>query len=183
MAGVLGYMVSGFGIEFFGFIAPVWFILGCQVSCFLYLLILPESRPKVPDAPRFLSLHSFKSMWSVYSKPRSDGGRKVLSLLITSNGLMWLTILGIDGIITLFYLASPLCFSSVMIGYMYSYWTFVIGAGAVVFTLRPLLRRVGEFKMAIVGSLSTSLALGWLAFCDRRWMIYVGKKCGNNFLL
>ena len=176
ISGVFGYILSGYGSELFGFIPPVWLVLIFQIFSFLYIfLLVPESRPKVPDSPRFFSTHSFKNMWSVYRKPRSDEGRKLLSFITLCNGLLWMSFFGIDGIITLFYLASPLCFSSIMIGYLYSLWTFTGGVAAALLTLKPLLQRVGELKMAIIGIIAYEISLVWLAFSNRRWMAFVGK--------
>lgn len=176
MSGVIGYIMSGYGIKMFGFIRPVWLILAFQIASFIYILLfVPESRPKIPDSPRFFSTHSFRNMWRVYSKPRNDSGRKLLNLLTLATGFLWMSYLGIDGIITLFYLASPLCFNSVWIGYLFSYWTFLMAVSAVLLTLKPFLRHVGEFKMSIIGTISLASSFVWLAFCDRHWMAFVGK--------
>ena len=182
MSGVIGYLISGYWIEIFGFEAPTWFILSCQIVCFLYLLVLPESRPKAPDAPRFLSFDSFKTMWRVFTKHRRNRGRKVLGLLMTCSGIVILAVLGIDGIITLYYLASPLCFSSVMIGYMYSYYTLALGSGAVILTSKQATRYLSEFKLAVLGALATIVSMVWLAFSRNRWMIYVGKFWKEFFI-
>ena len=181
MSGVVGYLVSGYWIEEFGFEAPVWFILSCQVLCFLYLFLLPESRPKAPDAPNFFTCNSFRTMRSVFTKHRPGITRKVLYLLLASSGIFILTVLGIDGVITLYYLASPLCFSSVLIGYMYSCYTFAIATGAVTLTSSLITRFVSEFKLVVLGALAVTISMVWLAFSRYRWMIYICKLTKSYF--
>ena len=176
VASVLGFILAGLAAENLGFRVPVWIVLVSEVACFLYIMILPESRSKVPDAPGFFSTQSFKAMWSVYRKPRKNGGRKLLILFTAINCLFWMAIIGVDTVMMLFYLATPLCFSSAIIGYVYSLLFFSMGFGAVIFTWKPFLRRVGEINMTYAGIVSTGLALGWLTFCDRRWMVYLGKN-------
>ena len=176
IASILGFILAGLAAESLGFLKPVWIVLASEVTCLLYIMVLPESRSKEPDSPAFFSIQSFKAMWSVYRKPRENGGRKLLILLTATSSLLLMAIIGIDSVMMLFYLATPLCFSSAIIGYVYSLLFFSVGLSAVIFTCKPFLRRVGELNMTYAGIFSASLSLGWLTFCDRRWMVYLGKN-------
>ena len=171
IAGVAGYASSGYWSQAGGFIAPVWFSLVCHVVCFVYLLSVPKSRAKLTNAPRFLSCNSFKSMWSLTTKLRENGGRKILLLLIVGSGIVLVSIFGIEGVVALYYLASPLCLSSIIIGYMLGFYIFAIGVGALFFTSAPVGRCLGKFKRAVLGTLAGFLSLIWLAFCRYHWMI------------
>ena len=95
IAGVAGYASSGYWIQADGFITPVWFSLVCHVVCFVYLLSVPKPRAKLTNAPRFLSCNSFKSMWSLTTKLRENGGRKILLLLIVGSGIVLVSVFGI----------------------------------------------------------------------------------------
>ena len=96
-------------------------------------------------------------------------------VLVSCAALLGTAFVGTDGAETLFLLGTPLCFSSAMIGYLLSFFSMVFAVGGPALTNKFVLRRLNEFTVLVVGLMCTALSFIWLAFSDRRWMIYVCK--------
>ena len=116
-----------------------------------------------------------RETWGILRRRRDTPGTKGVIVLVLCFSLVGMAILGIDGAETLFLLGTPLCFSSAMNGYLLSYFSVVFAAGGPILTSKFVLRRLNEFMVLVLGLISTALSFIWLAFSDRRWMIYVCK--------
>ena len=176
MAGVISLLTTGLWIESFGFFAPYWFIVGCYlVSAFYIAALLPESRPKLEGSPGFFSGHSFKAIYSLLTKSRSGSyRRRNLLLMVAASGLIYFSVLGLQGSYTLYFIGRPFCFSSSLIGYFWSCATFLYGIGAVVgvATLRQCLSDINVSRFGLLGAILSPI---YLIFCDSQWMIFLGK--------
>ena len=66
LAFVVGFLISGLWIQYFGFAEPLWFTLGCQAAALLYfILLLPESRAKTEDSRKLFSLAGLRFVKNV----------------------------------------------------------------------------------------------------------------------
>ena len=179
LGGVISQVTSGLWIEKYGFIVPTYFILVCAVAagiCAIFLV--PETRTLDPNIkPRFFSLTSIKECVQVFRKPR-EGGRWNLILLVLCSGILTLTTLGLSGVITLFVLKSPLCWSPSLLGYFMAYRLLLLGLGAAV-GIKVLGKCFREVNVARIGMLTQIAGLVLFAFADRTWVVFLGT--GNNF--
>ncbi|XP_068746746.1 proton-coupled folate transporter-like isoform X2 [Montipora capricornis] len=133
LGGMVAKLSSGFWIENLGFSSPYWFILGCEIVAVIYaVFFVPESRCKSnEETGKLFSLDNFKSSWRVYAK--AGGARKRnLVVLTLCCGFFSLSVGGISGVLSLFMLHSPLCFSPEYIGCFVALWTFLEGVGGIV---------------------------------------------------
>lgn len=105
----MSQLTSGLWLRHLGFIPPYWFIFACHMAAVLYVIFLvPESTHTTEKKKmRLVSFDSFKAIWNVYKRPR-NGGRKNLVMLLISDGIISLGVMGISGVVALFVLRSPL---------------------------------------------------------------------------
>ena len=135
-----------------GFVAPYWFIFVCLLSSVLYIIVfVPESRASSSTVDKKLimcklfSLSRIKRVWYVYKYPR-NGARRNLVIFTLCCGVTVLTTLGVSGVVVLFLLHSPLCFSAEKVGYFSAFRYFSQGLGAVL-GIKLLGRCVNEFPL------------------------------------
>ena len=175
MGGMVSQLTSGLWIDNLGFKAPYWFIFCCLVLSVLYVIfIVPESRPRTTQQRvSFFSLQGVKKVWHVMKDPR-NGARRNLILLVVCCGLITLTTLGVGGVIVLFLLHSPLCFSPDMIGYFSATRFAMQGLGAVV-GIKLFGRCVTELNITRIGMTSLLLCLVVFGFSKKTWNVFMGK--------
>lgn len=173
IGGVVSQLTSGPFLKNLGFIPPYWFIFACHVTSILCVVFLvPESKPKMDKKRlRFFSFDSFKAIWSVYSKPR-NGGRKNLVLLLVSDGIVNLGIMGISGVVSLFVLRTPLCWGPATLGVFMAFRFFMQGFGGIV-GIALLKRFMSDINVIRVGMLTQCASLAFFAFTDRTWMVFL----------
>ena len=175
--GMVSQLTSGLWIEHLGFIGPYWFILACLVSSVLYVIFfVPESRATSSEHKSICSLFSFASInrvWNVYKNPR-NGARRNLIIFTFSSGVIVLTTLGIGGVMVLYVLHSPLCFSAEQVGYFSGYRFFLQGFGAVL-GVKLLGMCLSEINIIRVGIFSLAVALMMFGFSKATWLVYLGK--------
>ena len=176
IGGVVSQLTSGPFLKNLGFIPPYWFIFACHVTSILCVVFLvPESKPKMDKQRlRFFSFDSFKAIWSVYSKPR-NGGRKNLVMLLVSDGIVNLGIMGISGVVSLFVLRTPLCWGPATLGVFMAFRFFMQGFGGIV-GIALLKRFMSDINVIRVGMLTQCASLAFFAFTDRTWMVFLGKN-------
>lgn len=176
--GMVSQLTSGLWIEHLGFIGPYWFILACLVSSVLYVIFfVPESRATSSEHKSICSLFSFASInrvWNVYKNPR-NGARRNLIVFTFSSGVIVLTTLGIGGVMVLYVLHSPLCFSAEQVGYFSGYRFFLQGFGAVL-GVKLLGMCLSEINIIRVGIFSLAVALMMFGFSKATWLVYLGKR-------
>ncbi|KAJ7383109.1 hypothetical protein OS493_030639 [Desmophyllum pertusum] len=132
LGGMVAQLTSGLLIEKLGFIAPYWIIFGCHVAAMLYaIFFVPESRVKSStETGRLFSMENFKSPWRVYLKATGHIKRNLVVLTFCT-GILSIAVLGINGVVNLFTLHSPLCFSPEYVGYFLAFRQFMHGVGGV----------------------------------------------------
>lgn len=178
LGGVVSQLTSGIWLKNLGFIPPYWFIFACHVTAVLWVIFLvPESKQKAEKKKmRFLSFDSFRAIWSVYKKPR-NGGRKNLILLLVSDGIINLGVMGISGVVALFVLRSPLCWGPATLGVFMAFRFFMQGFGGIV-GIGLLKRCMSEINVTRVGMVTQCASLVFFAFSDRTWMVFLVPVIG-----
>lgn len=178
--GMVSQLTSGLWIEHLGFIGPYWFILACLVCSVLYVIFfVPESRATSSEHKSICSLFSFASInrvWNVYKNPR-NGTRRNLIVFTFSSGVIVLTTLGIGGVMVLYVLHSPLCFSAEQVGYFSGYRFFLQGFGAVL-GVKLLGMCLTEINIIRVGIFSLAVALMMFGFSKATWLVYLAPLAG-----
>jgi len=178
--GMISQLTSGLWIENLGFVAPYWFIFVCLLASVLYIIcFVPESRTssstvgKKLNIRKLFSLSSIKRVWYVYKCPRNGAGRNLIIFTLCS-GVIVLTTLGVNGVVVLFLLHSPLCFSAGKVGYFSAFRYFSQGLGAVL-GIKVLGRCINEVNIARVGIISLALSLLVFGFSKFEWLVFMGK--------
>lgn len=178
--GMVSQLTSGLWIEHLGFIAPYWFILICLLISVLYVVFfVPESRApstEYKSVRHLFSLTSIRRVWHVYKNPR-NGARRNLIIFTFSSAVTVLTTLGTSGVIVLFLLHSPLCFSPGEVGYYSAFRFFLTGLGAVL-GIKLLGVCLSEVNIIRVGLVSLAAALIMFGFSRTTWLVYVAPIIG-----
>lgn len=176
IGGVVSQLTSGAWLRRLGFIPPYWFIFACHVASSLWAIFLvPESKTNVTKKKlRFFSLDSLKAIWNVFKKPR-NGGRKNLIMLVISDGIITLGVMGISGVVALFVLRTPLCWGPTTLGVFMAFRFFMQGFGGIV-GIGLLKRCMHDINVTRIGMLSQAASLAFFAFADRNWMVFLGKN-------
>lgn len=123
-------------------------------------------------AVRFFSLENFKSFVNFVRKER-EAGRKNLLLLLACAGVVYLVTIGVESVMTLYILKSPLCWSPTLVGYYFAFTMFVHGVGSVA-GVEGFRRCFKELTVVRISMVSLILASVLLAFSDRTWMVFFG---------
>ena len=173
--GTVVQLVSGPWIERLGFIAPYWFIFGCLLSAIIYAVVfVPESRVRCTSKRKQLfSLDNFTSSFLVY-KDAVGNIRRNLILLTVSTGVLSITITSLSGVINLFTLHSPLCFSPDFVGYFSGFRQFIHGAGAVT-TIKLLGVFLSDANVSRIAIVSYLGFLVYLAFATTPLMVFTSE--------
>ena len=178
--GMISQLTSGLWIENLGFVVPYWFIFACLLMSVLYIIFfVPESRASSSTVDKkiiickLFSLSSIKRVWYVYKYPR-NGARRNLIIFTLCSGVIVLTTLGVGGVIVLFLLHSPLCFSAEKVGYLSAFRYFSHGVGAVL-GIKVLGRCLNEVNIARAGIISLALSLLVFGFSKVEWLVFMGK--------
>ena len=176
IGGVVSQLTSGAWLKNLGFIPPYWFIFACHAASVLWaVFMVPESKQKSHKKKmRFFSFDSFRAIWSVYRKPR-NGGRKNLIMLLISDGIITLGVMGISGVVALFVLRTPLCWGPGTLGVFMAFRFFIQGFGGIA-GIGILKRFMSEINVIRIGMVSQCASLVFFAFSDRTWMVFLGKK-------
>lgn len=178
MGGVLSQLTSGLWIHKFGFIAPTWLILACQIAAILsavFLVLEPRERMADKDN-KFFDLKNLKALVNVFRKKR-EGGRKSLLLLVCAGAVVTLTTIGLGGVTALFVMRSPLCFGPKLVGYFLAYRMFVSGVGGT-FGVKFLRRFFSEMTTSAISIVSQISEMVLLSFATRTWLVYTGRYFG-----
>ncbi|XP_078357701.1 proton-coupled folate transporter-like [Oculina patagonica] len=179
MGGVLSQLTSGLWIHTFGYIAPTWLILACNIAAALTIIFLvPESHEPVTNVDnKFFDLKSLKTLVNVFKKKREAGSRKKLLLLVCAGAVITLTTMGLGGVTALFVMRSPLCFSPKLLGYFLAYRMFISGVGGPIGV--KLLRKC--FSEMVTGAISIVSQVGemvLLAFATSNWLVFTAPVLG-----
>ncbi|KAL9982455.1 hypothetical protein ACROYT_G004499 [Oculina patagonica] len=171
LGGMVAQLTSGLYIEKLGFIAPYWIIFGCHVAAMLYaIFVVPESRTKPSETGRLFSLDNFKSSWKVYFKASGPRKRNLVILTI-STGILSIAVLSINGVISLYTLHSPLCFSPEFVGYFLAFRQFMHGAGGVT-AIKAFGMCLSDANVSRIAILSYIGFLVWLGFSKTLLMVF-----------
>ena len=171
----MAQLTSGLYIEKLGFIAPYWIIFGCYVAAMIYaIFFVPESRTKSRnEAGRLFSLENFKSSWKVYFQ--ASGARKRNLVILTfSAGILAIAVMGINGVVNLYTLHSPLCFSPEYVGYFLAFRQFMHGAGGVT-AIKVFGMCLSDANVSRIAILSYIGFLVWLGFSKTLLMVFISK--------
>lgn len=175
LGGMVAQLTSGLYIEKLGFIAPYWIIFGCYVAAMIYaIFFVPESRTKSRnEAGRLFSLENFKSSWKVYFQ--ASGARKRNLVILTfSAGILAIAVMGINGVVNLYTLHSPLCFSPEYVGYFLAFRQFMHGAGGVT-AIKVFGMCLSDANVSRIAILSYIGFLVWLGFSKTLLMVFISK--------
>lgn len=175
LGGMVSQLTSGIWIENQGFITPYWFILACLLFSVLYtVFVLPESRPasEVTEKTKFGSFQSIKRIWAVYKTPR-EGGRLNLLLLTLSSAFSLIANQGTSGVITLFVLHTPLCFSPEFVGYITALRSLTVGIGAIL-GIKLLGKWLTELTISRIGIVSSIGNLAITGLSKTTLLVFLG---------
>ena len=174
-AGVFSQLTSGLWIDNVGYIPSAWFILSCFILAGAWTLFYVPEIPKQTNdnTVRFFSIENVKSFINFFRKQR-EAGRKNLLLLLLCAGIVYLVTIGVEGVMSLYILKSPLCWSPTLVGYYFAFAMFLHGVGSVA-GVKFFGRCFKELTIARIGIVTLVLSLILLAFSDRTWMVFVGK--------
>ena len=176
MGGMVSQLTSGLWIENLGFLPPYWFIFSCLLASVAYVVFfVPESKPVTErtSVRQLCSLTAVKRVWHIYKNPR-NGARRNLVIFTLSSGIVVLTSLGVGGVIVLFLLHSPLCFSPEKVGYFSAFRFASLGIGAVL-GIKILARWMTEVNIARVGIISQVAFLLVFGFSKTTWLVFLCK--------
>lgn len=175
LGGMVAQLTSGLYIEKLGFIAPYWIIFGCHVAAILYaIFFVPESRAKSSvETGRLFSLENFKSSWRVYFEASGPRKRNLLVLTFCA-GITAIDVMGISGVVNLYTLHSPLCFSPEYVGYFLAFRQFMHGAGGVT-AIKVFGMCLSDVNICRIALLSYLGFLVWLGFSKTLLMVFIGK--------
>ncbi|XP_068746748.1 proton-coupled folate transporter-like [Montipora capricornis] len=179
VGGMAAQLSSGFWIENLGFSAPYWFILGCEFFAVIYaVFFVPESRCKSNEetGSKLFSLDNFKSSWRVFAK--AVGARKRNLIVLTLGcGVVNLSFRGISGVLSLFMLYSPLCFSPKYVGYFLAFWNSLQGVGGVV-TIKAFGMCLSKVNVLRISMLSYLGFLVFFGFSTTPLMVFLSPLIG-----
>ena len=158
-----------------GFIPSAWFTLACFIFAGVWALLCVPEIPRTTNdtAVRFFSTENIKSFINLFRRQR-NAGRKNLLLLLVCAGALSLVTIGVEGVMSLYVLKSPLCWSATLVGYYFSLTMFIHGVGSVA-GVKYFRRCFKELTVARIGMASLALSLFMLAFSDRTWLVFFGK--------
>ena len=180
---LISQLTSGLWIENVGLMAAYWFTFACLFASFLYIIFFVRESRVFSSEHRSLckifSLASVKRVWQVFKNPR-NGARRNLIIFSLSSAVVFLTYLGVHGVMVLFILRSPLCFSAQEVGYYFALQLFLRGVGAVL-GIKLLGKCLTEVNILRAGIFSQAVALIVFGFSRTAWLIYICKYLCNHF--
>lgn len=173
LGGMVAQISSGLWIEKLGFVAPYWFIFGCHmVSMFYAIFFVPESRRKcVEERGRLFSLDNFKSAWRVYSKAVGTKRRNLIVLTL-STGILAIPVMSTSGVVNLYTLHTPLCFSPEYVGYFSAFRNSIHGVGGVV-TIKVFGMCFSDVNVVRIAMLSYLGFLVFFGFTNTLLMVFL----------
>ena len=183
LGGMVAQLTSGLWIEKLGFITPYWIIFGCHMAAVLYaIFFVPESRAKSSENPgRLFSLQNLKSSWKVYGKATGSKKRNLV-VLTFCNGVLAIAVMGINGVVNLYTLHSPLCFSPTLVGYFLAFRQFMHGVGGVT-AIKVLGMCLPDAVVSRIAILSYTGFLIFLGFSANEFMVFMGEYRFKSFQL
>lgn len=178
LGGMVAQLTSGLLIEKLGFITPYWIIFGCHMAAVLYaIFFVPESRAKSSENPgRLFSLQNLKSSWKVYGKATGSKKRNLV-VLTFCNGVLAIAVMGINGVVNLYTLHSPLCFSPTLVGYFLAFRQFMHGVGGVT-AIKVLGMCLPDAVVSRIAILSYTGFLIFLGFSTNEFMVFMAPLVG-----
>ena len=96
-------------------------------------------------------------------------------MLLISDGIITLGVMGISGVVALFVLRTPLCWGPGTLGVFMAFRFFMQGFGGIA-GIGILKRFMSEINVTRIGMVSQCASLVFFAFSDRTWMVFLGKK-------
>ena len=181
--GMISQLTSGLWIDNVGFIAAYWFTFVLLLASILYVIFfVHESRASSCEHRslcKLFSLTSVKRVWQVFKNPR-NGARRNLILFALSSVVIITTYLGVGGVVVLFVLHSPLCFSAEEVGYYFALQNLLRGVGAVL-GIKLLGKCLNEVNIARAGIFSQAVAIIVLGFSRTSWLVYMCKCLHNHW--
>ena len=103
---------------------------------------------------------------------KKRGEKKPDNFFTLSTRVVVLTILGVSGVIVLFLLHSPLCFSAEKVGYYSAFRYLTSGIGAVL-GIKLLGKCFNEVNIARIGIISLASALLVFGFARKEWLVFL----------
>lgn len=93
-------------------------------------------------------------------------------MLLISDGIISLGVMGISGVVALFVLRSPLCWGPTTLGAFMAFRFFMQGFGGIV-GIGLLKRFMNDINVTRVGMVTQCASLAFFAFSDRTWMVFL----------
>ncbi|XP_068743475.1 proton-coupled folate transporter-like [Montipora capricornis] len=173
-AGFLSQLTSGLWIERFGFIAPAWLIFACFTASALWVIFLvPENYAQVSNEKnKFFDLQHLKRLVNVFKVPRPGGSRRILLLLLLTGVIATLTEEGMGGVVILYIIKTPLCFSPSLVGYFLAYALLTPGIGGAV-GVKLFGTFFSEKITGGIGLVSQIIEMTLLSFATRTWLVFL----------
>jgi MFS family permease len=174
---VIGKFLGGFvqlGLGYWikeSYFWPYCFVGGCYILSMLYgIFLIPETVQRDPMAK--FNVRDVGRAFQLYVK--DNGSRRRWKLWVLTLSLMVeILFLMAFGVFTLFEMNAPLCWNSVMIGYYGAARDTVEAVGGVVGMFFK--RCMADHWMALLGKVTFTTELLYLAFVQTTLMMYFGK--------
>ncbi|MBN3309164.1 PCFT protein, partial [Amia calva] len=183
IGGTVGFLLSGFLVQYFSFTPTFGVFCSCHVLSMLYVLLLLRNPESSVEGRGILSGdEATRSVWSyarltcraVFRK-RPGQDRQKLHFLLLCTFLNNVIVVGEQAILLLFLTYPPRQFNSQLYGVFNA--TRMLLLGFFLMGLFPLLMRyIGEMTLAKVGSILRMVSFLLLAFSTNTWMVFLCKQ-------
>ncbi len=172
LVGSIANIGMGYYIQNHGFYYPFFLLIGLNLINLVYTVVgIPEIREFKPGIKLLTFEHLTKSFQVIYKPSVSKWKIIIFVFAFNVSGTLLSSRRNLE---TLFVLNSPLCWSSVLIGYYNAYSSVVLNTGNFVFTFL-LLQYLGEVGLVILGCVSGALGLLWFSVSVKTWMIFLSN--------
>ena len=177
-----GTITTGYMIKLYGFLISFLFSLAAYtlnaIFCATYVKesVRPSSEPV-----RFFSVGHIRETIQIFTMDNGRNRRWKLLLLLFMVILQSTVDIGSSDVSTFFLLDSPLCFTSVLIGY-YQSATWTVKAIGAVILMKLLHSCFKDTGLIILGCIAGIAAQLLLAFSHDLFMVFMGKCSSFNTL-
>ncbi|XP_043910813.1 proton-coupled folate transporter [Protopterus annectens] len=178
VAGMLANIIGGQWRKTQGYLNPFWLAFAVNIAAIFYsVFCVKESVVSARTAKLFTTEH-YRSLFRLYSTPGEDGRRMKLWLLSLCFFVVVTAHFGMKDVVVIYELASPLCWTSELIGYgsameHLSYLSSLLG-------LRGLQMCLEDTWVAEIGLLSSIVGLVVFSFATTTALMFTGY--GLRFL-
>ena len=174
ISNAISQICLGYVIKYVGFLYAFIIMLGLTILNLLYIMcFVRESRRVSGDFNPTTICDRAKEIINVWMANDGNGRRGSMFIILTSLLFFSTSLFGTFSGQALFLLDSPLCWTSVMLGYYSATYSTVNNLGQLLMLVVGL-KRLGEVGLCGAGTLSAVAGLVILGLSKESWMVYLG---------